>query len=155
MPECDLPGTSTKQLMTNTNSLDAASLGGTVRGAEEKESAVRAISPHFDKFMVEANATGKQRAVRKVSSFVGDFFDVLRHLRVSSLSTAHWVLTTGNRTAAGMTVPLDGICKDMTMHLGGKPIADLRRQLPCKRMPSRNSQGAMITAETTTVVEFA
>jgi hypothetical protein len=155
MPECDLPGTSAKQLMTNTNSLDAASLGGTVRGAEEKESAVRAISPHFDKFMVEANAIGKQRAVRKVSSFVGDFYDALRHLRVSSLSTAHWVLTTGNRTAAGMTVPLDAICKDMTMHLGGKPIADLRRQLPCKRMPSRNSQGAMITAETTTVVEFA
>ena len=54
-----------------------------------------------------------------------------------------------------MTVPFDVICKDMVTHLGGKPIADLRRQLPNKRMPSRNSQGVMITAETTTVVEFA
>jgi adenine-specific DNA methylase len=155
MPECDLPGVSAKQLMTNTNSLDSASLGGTVRGAEDKETAVRAISPHFDKFMIEAETRGTQRAVRKVSSFVGDFYDALSHLRLSSCSTAHWVLTTGNRTAAGMTVPLDAICKDMAMHLGGKPIADLRRQLPNKRMPSRNSQGVMITAETTTVVEFA
>ncbi len=62
MPECDLPGVSAKQLMTNTNSLDSASLGGTVRGAEEKETAVRAISPYFDKFMIEAEAQGKQRA---------------------------------------------------------------------------------------------
>lgn len=154
MPESDLPGASARCLMTNTNSLDSASLGGTVRGAEEKESAVRAISPHFDKFMLEAEQRGTQRAVRKVSSFVGDFYDALSHLRKSSPSTAHWVLTTGNRTVAGMTVPFDAICKDMVTQLGGKPIADLRRQLPSKRMPSRNSQGAMITAETTAIVEF-
>ncbi len=155
MPVADLPGASAGRLMTNTNSLDSASLGGTVRHAEKKESAVRAISPHFDKFMLNAEGLGTQRAVRKVSSFVGDFYDALSHLRNSSRSTAHWVLTTGNRTAAGMTVPFDAICKDIVTHLGGKPIADLRRQLPNKRMPSRNSQGVMITAETTTVVEFA
>ncbi|GAA0317959.1 site-specific DNA-methyltransferase [Sphingomonas oligophenolica] len=155
MPERDLPGASARRLMANTNSLDSASLGGTVRGSEDKAVPVRAISPHFDKFMLEAEARGTQRAVRKVSSFVGDFYDALCHLRSSSGATAHWVLTTGNRTAAGMTVPFDAICKDMVTHLGGKPIADLRRQLPNKRMPSRNSQGVMITAETTTVVEFA
>jgi hypothetical protein len=155
MPENDLPGESPRQLVTNTHSLDTASLGGTVRGAEQKETAVRAISPHFDKFMLDSKERGTQRAVRKVTSFVSDFYDALSHLRESSRSTAHWVLTTGNRTAAGMTVPLDAICKDMVMHLGGKPIADLRRPIPNKRMPSRNSQGAMITAETTTVVEFA
>lgn len=155
MPENDLPGTSARHLMSNTNSLDSASLGGTVRGAEEKEAAVRAISPQFDKFILDAEARGTHRAVRKVSSFVGDFYVALSHLRETSGSTAHWVLTTGNRTAAGMTVPFDVICKDMVTRLGGKPIADLRRQLPNKRMPSRNSQGVMITAETTTVVEFA
>jgi hypothetical protein len=155
MPEHDLPGATARQLIANTHSLDSASLGGTVRGAEDKEAAVRAISPHFDKFITEAEQRGTQRAVRKVSSFVGDFYDALRHVRMSSRSTAHWVLTTGNRTAAGLTVPFDAICKDMTTHLGGKPIAALRRQLPNKRMPSRNSQGVMITAETTTVVEFA
>lgn len=155
MPEGDLPGSVAAQLMSNTNSLDSMSLGGTVRGAEEKEETVRALSPHFDAFVREADKTGQRRAVRKVSSFIGDFSDALRHLRASSTPTAHWVLTTGNRTAAGLTVPFDAICNDLVTGLGGKPIATLRRQLPNKRMPSRNSQGVMITAETTTVVEFA
>jgi hypothetical protein len=155
MPESDLPGSVAAQLMSNTNSLDAVSLGGTVRGAEEKEEAVRALSPHFDAFVREADQSGQRRAVRKVSSFIGDFSEALRHLRASSTPTAHWVLTTGNRTAAGLTVPFDAICKDLVTGLGGKPIATLRRQLPNKRMPSRNSQGVMITSETTTVVEFA
>ncbi|MER8395741.1 hypothetical protein [Mesorhizobium sp. M0959] len=155
MPATDLPGSIAGQLMSNTNSLDSVSLGGTVRGAEEKEDTVRVLSPHFDAFVREADQSGKRRAVRKVSSFIGDFSDALLNLRESSTPTAHWVLTTGNRTAAGLTVPFDAICKDLVTGLGGKPIATLRRQLPNKRMPSRNSQGVMITSETTTVVEFA
>jgi DNA methylase len=155
MPESDLPGAKTNSLIANTNLLDSASLGGTVRGAKEKEIAVRSISPNFDEFMMESEKREKQFEVRKVSSFFGDFFETLRHLRASPAPTAHWVFTTGNRTAAGMTVPFDAICKDMMKHLGGNPIADLHRQLPGRRMPSRNSQGVMITAETTTVVEFS
>lgn len=155
IPECDLPCGAAAELMANTNALDAVSLGGTVRGAEEKQAAVRSASKHFDAFVRDAERAGRGRAIRKVSSFVGDFAEALTHLRTTSPGTAHWVLTTGNRTAAGLTVPLDGICKDLVKGLGGKSIATLRRQLPNKRMPSRNSQGVMITAETTTVVEFS
>ncbi len=155
IPHEDLPGTVATQLMANTNSLDAVSLGGTVRGAEEKEAAVRSVSRHFDAFVREAERTDRRRATRKVSSFVADFAEALAHLRSGATSTAHWVLTTGNRTAAGLTVPFDAICKDLVTSLGGKPIASLRRELPNKRMPSRNSQGVMITTETTTVVEFS
>lgn len=155
IPEGDLPSTAAKQLMANTNALDAVSLGGTVRGAEDKEAAVREASRHFDAFVKEAERTGRKHAVRKVSSFISDFSDVLKHMRSSSSGTAHWVLTTGNRTVAGLTVPFDAICKDLVTKLEGKPIAALRRQLPSKRMPSRNSQGVMITTETTTVVEFS
>ena len=155
IPEDDLPCAGATQLMTNTNTLDAASLGGTVRGAEEKEAAVRAASRHYDAFVREAERTDRKHAIRKVSSFISDFADALNHMRASSSGTAHWVLTTGNRTAAGLTVPFDAICKDLVAELGGKPIASLRRELPNKRMPSRNSQGVMITTETTTVVEFS
>lgn len=155
IPEGDLPSASATQLMANTNALDAVSLGGTVRGAEEKEAAVRAVSRHFDTFVREAERTNRKRAIRKVSSFISDFADALNHMRSSSSGTAHWVLTTGNRTAAGLTVPFDAICKDLVADLGGKAIASLRRELPNKRMPSRNSQGVMITTETTTVVEFS
>lgn len=155
IPENDLPTGGAGQLISNTNSVDALSLGGSVRGAEDKEASMRAASRHFDAFLREAEDAGLKRAVRKVLSFIGDFADALNHLRSSSPGTAHWVLTTGNRTAAGLTVPFDAICKDLVTNLGGKPIASLRRKLPNKRMPSRNSQGVMITTETTTVVEFS
>lgn len=154
IPEGDLPAGAT-QLMANTNALDSVSLGGTVRGAEEKEGTVRAASRCFDAFVQEAERTNRRRAIRKVSTFISDFADALTNMRSSSSGTGHWVLTTGNRTAAGLTVPFDAICKDLVAGLGGKPIASLRRELPNKRMPSRNSQGVMITTETTTVVEFS
>ena len=155
IPPGDLPSAVATELMANTHALDTASLGGTVRGAEVKEAAVRGASRHFDAFVREAERTDRRRAIRKVTSFIGDFAEALTHLRSGSTGTAHWVLTTGNRTAAGLTVPFDAICKDLVTALGGKPIASLRRELPNKRMPSRNSQGVMITAETTTVVEFS
>ena len=155
IPEYDLPSPDATRLMSNTNSLDAVSLGGTIHGSDEKQEAVRSISPHFDAFVRESERLGKLRAIRKVSSFIGDFAEAICHLRSSVTSTAHWALTIGNRTAAGLTVPFDAICKDLLTNLGGKPIASLRRQFPNKRMPSRNSQGAMITAETIIIVEFA
>lgn len=155
IPQGDLPSAIVTELVANTHALDAVSLGGAVRGAEEKEAAVRSASRHFDAFVRKAERLDLRRSIRKVSSFIGDFAEALTHLRSGATGTAHWVLTTGNRTAAGLTVPFDAICKDLVTGLGGKPIATLRRELPNKRMPSRNSQGAMITAETTTVVEFS
>ncbi len=155
IPQSDLPSAASTELMANTHSLDTASLGGTVRGAEGREAALRGASRNFDAFVREAERTDRRRAIRKVTSFIRDFDEALTHLRSGSTGTAHWVLTTGNRTAAGLTVPFDAICKDLVTTLGGKPIASLRRELPNKRMPSRNSQGAMITAETTTVFEFS
>ena len=121
----------------------------------KRRTSVRAKSPHFDAFVHKAEQLGKRRAIRKVSGFLGDFTEAVSHLRAGTTSTAHWVLTTGNRTVAGLTVPFDAICRDLLTGLGGNLIATLRRQIPNKRMPSRNSQGAMITAETTTIVEFA
>ncbi len=154
IPKVDLPSTIATELVASTHALDTVSLGGTVRGAEEKEAAVRSASRHFDAFVREAERTDRRRAIRKVSSFIGDFAEALTHLRSGATGTAHWILTTGNRTAAGLTVPFDAICKDLVAEIGGKSIASLRRELPNKRMPSRNSQGVMITSETTTVVEF-
>lgn len=155
IPECDLPSARAAQLMANTNSLDAVSLGGTVRGADDKEAVARAASRHFDAFVRAAESADRKHIIRKVASFISDFADALNHVRSSSPGTAHWVLTTGNRTVAGLTVPLDAICNDLVTGLGGKPIASLLRHLPNKRMPSRNSQGVMITAETTAVFELS
>lgn len=142
------------RLTANTNSLDSVSLGGTVKLASQKMERIRGISPTLDKLTREAIDVGASKAIRKVVSFMADYFDALVHLRKSLPHGGHWVTTTGNRTAGGRLVPFDAICREMMCYIGARPIADLQRRLPVKRMPSKNNMGQMITTETTLVVEF-
>jgi hypothetical protein len=155
IPEKDLPLGWTNDHIANTHALDSASLGGSKIDASEKAEAMRLASSTFASYLKAASATGNEAAVKKVGSFTYDFLEALSHVRSQSSNSAHWILTTGNRTAGGLRVPFDAICRDIVEFLGGKPIAALQRELPSKRMPSRNSMGEMITAETTLVAEFA
>ncbi|MNF75712.1 hypothetical protein D3C84_577920 [compost metagenome] len=143
-----------EELLTNTHALDSASLGGSVVNANVKQEAMRGVSQHFDAFVADAVKLNKSKEIRKVSSFMYDFYEALKHINSRAPRTAHWVLTTGNRTAAGMAVPFDGICRDIISSLGGNCMSSMDRVLPTKRMPSRNSVGVMITTETTLVAEF-
>lgn len=155
IPKRDLPGGTSQDLVENTHSLDSASLGGTSAEFEFKESTMRFVSPAFDAYVQSARQTEASNGIRKVSCFMYDFFEALSKVRDSAKSTSHWVITTGNRTAAGARVPFDAICSDVVHFLGGRPIAALNRKLPSKRMPAKNSQGEMITSESTLVAEFA
>jgi len=155
IPKEDLPKGFREMLMANTHSLDSASLGGSIVNSEVKQDAMRAISRSFDQFVTVAIGSGKEKGIRKVSSFVYDFYEALKNIRGEYSGQAHWALTTGNRTAVGLTVPFDEICSDIISSLGGRSLVSLRRSLPVKRMPSRNSMGVMITTETTLVAEFS
>jgi hypothetical protein len=155
IPECDLPGKNNENLTSNTHALDTASLGGSNRGADLKQEEMREISKSFDRFVKKASRKGQEKGVRKVAAFAWDFYQVLKHMSRGGSSSAHWVITTGNRTAAGISVPFDLICDDLIGKLGGKSIAVINRKLPNKRMPSRNSEGKMITTESTLIAEFS
>ncbi len=155
IPREDLPRGFHEMLLANTHSLDSASLGGSVVNSDAKQDAMRAISSTFDQFVSVAIGSDKEKGIRKVSSFVYDFYEALKHIREECNGQAHWALTTGNRTAVGLTVPFDEICRDIISSLGGRSLVSLKRCLPVKRMPSRNSMGVMITTETTLVAEFS
>lgn len=154
IPGRDLPVGAAAELLSNTHALDSASLGGSKLDATDKQSAMALVSPSFVKFADAATVACKREALCKVATFSYDFLEALSHVRSQSRGSAHWILTTGNRTTAGIKVPLDSICRDIIEFLGGTPIGSLQRELPSKRMPSRNSMGEMITAETTLVAEF-
>lgn len=153
IPEQDLPKGWNTSLASNSNSIDAASLGGSVRGFDHSE--IVTASPTFKKFLAEARRAGKEHSVRKVSAFMADYFSALQRLSPKSTGGAHWIMTTGNRRAAGLVVPFDKINEDIVRYMEGVCVASIKRNLPVKRMPSRNSIGAMITTETTLVAEFA
>lgn len=155
IPLEDLPEGWTPDLLLNTCSLDSASLGGSLRGVKHKQEAMQNMSPSFQRFIREAASLGKAHEVRKVSSFIFDFHAALARINSKANADSHWIMTTGNRTVAGLVVPFNAICKDIVASLNGKCITSIERDLPTKRMPPRNSQGAMITTETTLIAEFS
>ena len=92
-------------MVSNTHYLDTASLGGSLRKVAGKAEAVAQVSPSFAR-MLETAGPAKQQGLRKVSVFMSDLLDAFRHVRYSSSGAAHWVITTGNRRANGVKVPL-------------------------------------------------
>jgi hypothetical protein len=149
----DLPQT-TPNLIATSHTTDTASLGGSLKEVARKSATLRGVSATLDSFLASGGSQQSEGA-KKVAAFMFDFFEGIRNLRNTFPGPAHWVLTTGNRTASGAQVPFDDICAEMLRHLGARPVATVQRKLPRKRMPSKNSLGAMITAETTLVAEFA
>lgn len=153
IPKQDLPQGWNPSLAQNANSIDSASLGGSVRDVDNSE--ILRVSPAFKRFLAEAKRAGKDQSVRKVSAFMADYFTALQRLSPRSAGGSHWILTTGNRRAAGLLVPFDKINEDIVRYLEGTCVATIKRNLPVKRMPSRNSIGELITTETTLIAEFA
>lgn len=154
IPEADLPEGWDHKLARNYQALDSASLGGSNADFESKHKNISEISPSYVKFMRSAARLDRSLETRKVATFLSDYLDAFTRVKSSSSAGSHWIVTTGNRRAANLLVPLDEISVDIVHHLGGKCIASIRRALQNKRMPSRNSIGEMITAETTLVAEF-
>ncbi|WP_192179600.1 hypothetical protein [Mesorhizobium amorphae] len=154
IPEDDLP-LELGGFISNTHALDSASLGGSLRGAVDRADRIRGVSPSLDALLDRPEGHPIVKDLRKVASFMADFFDAMCHIRDHLPGRAHWAFTTGNRRAAGRPIPFDSICREMLCYLGARPVTSLRRTLPNKRMPSKNNMGEMITTENTVVVEFA
>lgn len=154
IPNEDLPQIPVQEWLANSAAIDTASLGGSLRDAEIKTRRVERLSPSMRAFFQEARDTGKIKQVRKVGAFLWDYYLAMKNVRKQTKGRSHWVITSGNRTSAGMTVPFDEACQDFVERLGGKRIETVHRQLPIKRMPSRNALGGLINSETTLVASF-
>lgn len=155
IPEADLPSTGLIGYKNSTQSLDHASIGGSRRDALHKNEAMQIISPSLERFMSQAFKAGKYDQVLKVGSFAYDLFECFANNTPDSNQSAHWLVTTGNRTASGLKVPLDEVFGDIVKFLGGKIVHKVNRKIPNKRLPKKNSMVNLMTSEVATIVEFA
>lgn len=154
IPRADLPRIPVRAALKTTGAIDTASLGGSLKDADAKTEKIEALSPTMRTFFATARATGKAQALRKVGVFLWDYYGALKCLRKLTGAPSHWVVTLGNRTSAGVIVPFDEVCREFVTALGGTCLEVVERRPLNKRMPNRNSQGAMITAETALVASF-
>ena len=154
IPRSDLPRIPVRSALKSMGAIDTASLGGSRRGADEKAARIAAAFPMLKAFFTASRDAGEDVAVRKVGAFLSDYFDALRRVRNLTPASSHWVITSGNRTVGGVILPFDEICREFVTALGGTCLEVVKRRPRNKRMPNRNSRGAMITAETALIAVF-
>lgn len=121
---------STKEI----TSIDKSLLGGTVFNKKFKS----LPSPTFNNLIEQIDIISHKRAL-EVAQFYNDLFLVLQeNVRVMNpYSYQFWV--TANRTVKGIQLPTDKIITELYCSLNVKKLASYARNIPNKRMPSKNS----------------
>ena len=114
--------------------IDKTLLGGTLNKGDLKE----LPSKTLNEIIFEINKIDRKRAL-EVLQFYDDLFAVLKEtFRVMKPgSYQFWV--TANRTVKGITLPTDQIITELFSALNVNKIKQYTRNIPNKRMPSKNS----------------
>lgn len=114
--------------------IDRTLLGGTLKDKELRETA----SPTLNKYIQEINAKDTKRAL-EVIQFYDDLYVVLKECYRLMKPDSYQVWVTANRTVKQIQLPTDVIISELYASLGVKKLAEFTRNIPNKRMPSRNS----------------
>ena len=114
--------------------IDHKLLGGTLKDKEIRKTA----SPTLNKYIDEINEIDNKRAL-EVIQFYDDLFVVLKECYRVMKPDSYQVWVTANRTVKGIQLPTDQIITELYESLGVKKLTHFTRNIPNKRMPSKNS----------------
>lgn len=137
IPVGDLPGN--RNLLSNAYAIDSSSLGGRMFEADKKAATISGLSPTFCEYHKALKKRNDRNLEAKVSSFVYDFFEALGAIVPKVKSRGYLAWTLGDRTVGGMRVPFVDICRELQEMYGLSHVVSVRRMIPSKRTPRRNS----------------
>ncbi|WP_405125068.1 hypothetical protein [Ralstonia pseudosolanacearum] len=138
IPLSDIDPLIPKDVNRNTHAIDSASMGGSLRDAEEKSSKITPVSRAFESFLQELG--GAQTSYgKRLTSFCFDLHRCVESLAKQMAPNGYMVWTLGNRSLDGKRVPLDKIVWDFLEHTEMRRVSQFVRPIPSKRMPTRNS----------------
>ncbi len=90
---------------------------------------------------------GRPDLEAKVTAFTVDFFRSIKLTVAAMDDGAYSAWTLGNRTVGGLTVPLTEICRELHEACSARHVATVRRRIPNKRTPLRNSISQTMSSE--------
>jgi site-specific DNA-methyltransferase (cytosine-N4-specific) len=114
--------------------IDRTLLGGTLKDKKIRETA----SPTLNKYVREIEQKDEKRAL-EVIQFYDDLYVVLKECYRVMKPDSYQVWVTANRTVKQIQLPTDVIISELYASLGVKKLAEFTRNIPNKRMPSKNS----------------
>jgi len=142
--QCDVPGST---IAENMRSVDTKSLGGSTVVERNASQDAEHASPSFKQFILELRRQSKPELEIKVTAFTIDFFNSIKLTVAAMNDGAYSAWTLGNRTVGGLTVPLTQICRELHEACGARHVDTVRRNIPNKRTPVRNSISQTMSSE--------
>jgi hypothetical protein len=147
IPIVDIDPSLTNELNKTTHSIDSASLGGSLKLAQEKAKELSEFSQSFRNLYKEIEKENVS-ASKRLASFCFDLHRCINSVVGLMARDAYMVWTLGNRSIAGRRVPLDKIVWNLLESKGAERVVEIVRAIPSKRMPVRNKQSETMCSET-------
>ena len=142
----DLRNKVPENLLNNASAIDSASLGGSLRdallGLDRLRDMSESFSASLDKLLKFDNSGPK-----RLASFIKDLDASLDNMLVRMKPNGYMVWTLGNRHISGIKIPLNEILRELLEYRGCKFTMELDRNIPSKRMASRNNRSQTMTEE--------
>lgn len=144
----DIDESLSDDILCTTHEIDARSLGGSIRKADEKAQSLEEKSPSFwavyQKLRSEPRTSGH---AKRMAAFT---YDLARSIEITSgymKSSGYAIWTLGNRNTGGQVVPLADMVAECFKYHHLSEIARISRDIPYKRMPKKNNISATMTEE--------
>lgn len=117
----------------NANQIDNELMGGKKRSLTPEFSSSALYEP-----LQKITAIDKKRG-EEVASFYADYRDSIRNVAMTIKNKGYACYVVGNRKVKGIVLPTDEITKNLFEHEGFTHKETIVRNIPNKRMPSKNS----------------
>ena len=132
--------------LRSTHEIDARSLGGSKKNAVHKVQHLLAVSPSLKETLRRLEQLPADRAGR-VAALCRDLDGSLRPVLEALRPNAYMIWTVGNRRVGGESVPTDAILEELLAAKGGRLVTRIERQIPSKRMATRNAFASTMRGE--------
>ena len=147
----DIPGRLSPNYLKTAQEIDRQSLGGSCNNKEYVLQNIKEKSNAL-KLLLEQLANDKQKRQYKVASFFYDMNFALKNIINQMADGAFMVFTLGNRRVANHVVPMNLIMREILEAHGALFITEIFRDIPSKRMASKNRSSATMTEESLLVM---
>lgn len=140
-----------ESLLDMQNKIDSSSLGGSLKESTEKLSLLGDRSSSLLSCVNQIDKINPDNT-KKLISFIYDLDLSLRNAVNELRENAYMIWTLGNRRISNIEVPLDKIMRELLESLECKFVYQLERDIPSKRMASRNKVASTMGKETVLIM---
>ncbi|MEF1256655.1 site-specific DNA-methyltransferase [Vibrio sp. M260112] len=140
-----------ESLLDMQNKIDSSSLGGSLKESTEKLSLLGDRSLSLLSCVNQIDKVNPDNT-KKLISFIYDLDLSLRNAVNELRENAYMIWTLGNRRISNIEVPLDKIMRELLESLECKFVYQLERDIPSKRMASRNKVASTMGKETVLIM---